>query len=59
METRAQLERKVAAKDKEKREEGLRQLAQKAREERAGIRRVDAGRGTVIPGDCVYKLVGE
>jgi len=46
VETRAQLERKVAAKDKEKREEGLRQLAQKAREERAGIRRVDADEDT-------------
>ena len=34
---RAQLEKKMAQKDKEKREENLRLLAQKAREERAGI----------------------
>lgn len=38
---RAQMEKKMAAKEKEKREESLRALAQKAREERAGIRRVD------------------
>ena len=38
METRAKLEKKVAQKEKEKREDGLRQLAQKARDERAGIR---------------------
>lgn len=35
---RAQLEKKLAQKEKEKKEENLRQLAQKAREERAGIR---------------------
>jgi SNW domain-containing protein 1 len=35
---RAQLEKKLAQKEKEKKEEHLRQLAQKAREERAGIR---------------------
>jgi len=38
---RAQVEKKLAQKEKEKREENLRQLAQKAREERAGIRRAD------------------
>lgn len=38
---RAQIEKKMAQKEKEKREEGLRQLAQRAREERAGIRRAD------------------
>uniref|UniRef100_A0A0A9WFY9 SNW domain-containing protein 1 n=1 Tax=Lygus hesperus TaxID=30085 RepID=A0A0A9WFY9_LYGHE len=40
VETRAQLEKKLAQKEKEKKEEHLRQLAQKAREERAGIRPV-------------------
>ncbi|XP_059483745.1 puff-specific protein Bx42 [Neocloeon triangulifer] len=39
VETRTQLEKKVAQKEKEKKEENLRLLAQKAREERAGIRR--------------------
>ena len=43
VETRALLEKKVAQKEKEKREEGLRQLAQKARDERAGIREKDDG----------------
>lgn len=38
VEMRAQLEKKLAQKEKEKKEENLRQLAQKAREERAGIR---------------------
>lgn len=38
VETRAQLEKKIAQKEKEKKEEHLRALAQKAREERAGIR---------------------
>lgn len=38
---RAQIDKKIAQKEKEKREENLRQLAQKARDERAGIRRVD------------------
>jgi len=41
VEMRAQIEKKLAQKEKEKREENLRQLAQKAREERAGIRRAD------------------
>lgn len=38
VETRAQLERKLAQKDKEQKEEHLRALAQKARDERAGIK---------------------
>ena len=38
---RAQIEKTVAQKEKEKKEENLRQLAQKVREERAGIRRND------------------
>lgn len=38
VEMRAQLEKKLAQKEKEKKEEHLRQLAQKAREERVGIR---------------------
>ncbi|CAG0900246.1 unnamed protein product [Darwinula stevensoni] len=37
VEMRAQLEKKLAQKEKEKKEDHLRQLAQKAREERAGI----------------------
>ena len=41
VEMRAQIEVKMAQKQKEQKEESLRQLAQKAREERAGIRRVD------------------
>lgn len=38
VETRAQLEKKLAQKEKEKKEEHLRKLAQQAREQRAGIR---------------------
>ena len=38
---RAQIEKTIAQKEKNKKEEGLRSLAQKAREERAGIRRVE------------------
>ncbi|KAL3279917.1 hypothetical protein HHI36_017424 [Cryptolaemus montrouzieri] len=38
VETRAQLEKKLAQKEKEQKEENLRQLAQRARDERAGIR---------------------
>ena len=45
VEMRAQLEKKMAQKRKEEKEENLRALAQKAREERAGIRRAD---GTVL-----------
>lgn len=41
VETRAQTEQKMAQKEKERKEDHLRQLAQKAREERAGIRKVD------------------
>ena len=40
VEARAQLEKKIAAKEKESKEMKLRELAQKAREERAGIRYV-------------------
>ena len=50
VEMRAQLEKKMAQKEKEKREESLRALAQKAREERAGIRRVE--------GKCQYDTAG-
>lgn len=42
VETRAQLERKLAQKEKELKEEHLRQLAQKARDERAGIKTANA-----------------
>lgn len=38
VETRAQLEKKLAQKEKEAKEEHLRQLAQRARDERAGIK---------------------
>lgn len=38
VETRAQLEKKLAQKEKEAKEEHLRALAQRAREERAGIK---------------------
>ncbi|XP_058799473.1 puff-specific protein Bx42 isoform X1 [Phymastichus coffea] len=38
VEMRAQVEKKLAQKEKEKKEDHLRQLAQKAREERAGLR---------------------
>lgn len=41
VEARAQLEKKLAQKEKEKKEEMLRQMAQKARDERAGIRNHD------------------
>ena len=41
VETRAQTEQKMAQKEKERKEDHLRQLATKAREERAGIRKVD------------------
>lgn len=43
VEMRAQLEKKLAQKEKEKKEEHLRQLAQKAREERAGVRSAAGG----------------
>ena len=38
---RAQIEKKMEQREKEKREDTLKQLAAKAREERAGIKRVD------------------
>jgi SNW domain-containing protein 1 len=40
VEARAQLEKKLAQKEKEKKEDLLRQMAQRAREERAGLRNV-------------------
>ncbi|KAL1512974.1 hypothetical protein ABEB36_002469 [Hypothenemus hampei] len=43
VETRAQLEKKLAQKEKEAKEEHLRQLAQKARDERAGIKSGSSG----------------
>lgn len=43
VETRAQLERKLAQKEKEAKEEHLRALAQKARDERAGIKTSHSG----------------
>lgn len=49
VETRAQLEKKLAQKEKEKKEEHLRLLAQKAREERAGIRTAAAVGEQCIP----------
>ena len=42
---RATMERKVASKEKEKHEENLRILAQKAREDRAGIKTQAGGWG--------------
>lgn len=42
VEMRAQLEKKLAQKEKEKKEDHLRQLAQKAREERAGLKTATA-----------------
>ena len=44
---RAQLEKKLAQKEKEKKEQKLVELAQKAREERAGIR---TAAGTIFIG---------
>ena len=44
VETRNQLERKVAQKQRESKEDHLRQLAQKARDERAGIRTETTGK---------------
>lgn len=43
VETRAQLEKKLAQKEKEAKEEHLRQLAQRARDERAGIKTSGSG----------------
>lgn len=43
VEARAQLEKKLAQKEKEKKEDMLRQMAQRAREERAGLRVPESG----------------
>lgn len=45
VEARTQLEKKLAQKEKEKKEDMLRQMAQRAREERAGLRVPDAEAG--------------
>lgn len=45
VEARTQLEKKLAQKEKEKKEDMLRQMAQRAREERAGIRLPEADGG--------------
>ncbi|KAH8409262.1 hypothetical protein KR009_011384 [Drosophila setifemur] len=42
VEARAQLEKKLAQKEKEKKEDMLRMMAQRAREERAGLRNLEA-----------------
>lgn len=63
METRAKVEKQLAAKKKEEKEEKLRELAQRARDERAGIRTV-AGKFenlTVCSGlklfhDCIVNI---
>lgn len=51
VEARAQLEKKLAQKEKEKKEDQLRQLAQKAREERAGLRHPGASGDADLPAD--------
>lgn len=43
VEARAQLEKKLAQKEKEKKEDMLRQMAQRARDERAGLRMPESG----------------
>lgn len=48
VETRAQLERKLAQKEKEQKEEHLRLLAQKARDERAGIKSSHVSGDTIV-----------
>ena len=48
VELRAQMEKKLAQKEKERKEESLRLLAQKAREERIGLRTHDSGRYALI-----------
>lgn len=53
---RAQLEKKLAQKEKEKKEEHLRQLAQKAREERAGIRTIVPGTSAPVPGQFAHLI---
>ena len=60
VEARAQLEKKVAQKEKEAKEENLRLLAQKAREERAGIHRVEGNTCCMYLICCVInKLPGD
>lgn len=51
VEMRAQLEKKLAQKEKEKKEDHLRQLAQKAREERAGLK--SAALGSYMNFTCI------
>jgi len=46
---RAQVERKVAAKEKEAKERQLRQLAEEARNKRAGIRKEDKSK-------CIFAI---
>ncbi|KAL3873501.1 hypothetical protein ACJMK2_036610 [Sinanodonta woodiana] len=48
VEMRAQIEKKMAQKEKEKKEEVLKQLAMKARDERAGIRKTDDNEEEVV-----------
>lgn len=48
METRAKVEKQLAAKKKEEKEEKLRELAQRARDERAGIR-TTGGKLVILP----------
>ena len=52
---RAKVEKKMAQREKEKREESLRQLAQKAREERAGIRRAEGMTSSQLL--CLFLLI--
>ena len=41
MEMRAQIEKKVAQREKEKKEDNLRALAMKVRDDRAGVRKAE------------------
>lgn len=53
VEMRAQVERKMAQKEKEKHEEKLREMAQKARERRAGIKtHVEKGNSLSLQSAC-------
>ena len=54
VEMRAQVEKKMAQKEKEKKEESLRLLAQKAREESAGIRRLDGRKHARSLHSCIH-----
>ena len=66
---RASMEKRVAQKEKEKREEQLKELAQKAREDRAGIRQQAGKIGwdliclilalCVLELDCTFHSGGE